>query len=96
MAERIIWSHHVSVTASSGLNSERGQQQPNSPFCLDLLLIVLEDEAEEEEFGRILELLIQEFENILCHGEFQLAVKILDHLKKLHNGALKKGSGEIR
>jgi hypothetical protein len=50
---------------------------------LDLLLIILEEENEEKEFGNILELLIQEFENILRHGEFQLAVKILDHLNKV-------------
>ena len=58
---------------------------------LDMLLIVLEDEAEEAEFGKILELLVQEFENILLHGEFQLAVKILSHLKNLYgtNDALK-------
>jgi hypothetical protein len=52
---------------------------------LDVLLIILEDEEEEEEFGSILELLVQEFENTLRHGEFQLSVKILGHLKKLSN-----------
>ncbi len=53
---------------------------------LDVLLIILEDEEEEEEFGSILELLVQEFENTLRHGEFQLSVKILGHLKKLSDG----------
>jgi Arc/MetJ-type ribon-helix-helix transcriptional regulator len=54
-----------------------------SEDILDLLLIILEDEAEEEELNSILELLVQEFEYILRHGEFQLAVKILNHLRKL-------------
>ena len=43
-------------------------------------------EAEADEFGRILELLVQEFENILRHGEFQFALKLLDHLHKLPDG----------
>ena len=66
------------------------EHRNRSEDVLDLLLIVLEDEAEEEEFGSILELLIQEFENILRHGEFQFAVKILDHLKNIHNGDAEK------
>jgi HEAT repeat protein len=60
------------------------EHRNRSEDVLDVLLIILEDEdEEEEEFDRILELLIQEFENTLRHGEFQLAVKILDHLKNL-------------
>ena len=59
------------------------EHRNRSDDVLDVLLIILEDEAEEEEFGSILELLVQEFENILRHGEFQFAVKILDHLKKM-------------
>ena len=59
------------------------EQRNRSEDVLDVLLIILEDEAEEDEFSGILELLIQEFENILRHGEFQLAVKILGHLKKM-------------
>ena len=50
---------------------------------LDMLLIVLEDEGDEKEFDKILELLVQEFENILLHGEFHLAAKILAHLKEM-------------
>jgi HEAT repeat protein len=60
------------------------EHRNHSEDVLDVLLIILEDEdEEEEEFGRILELLIQEFENTLRHGEFPLAVKILGHLKNL-------------
>jgi HEAT repeat protein len=59
------------------------EHRNRSEDILDLLLIILEDEAEEEEFNSILELLVQEFEYILRHGEFRLAVKILNHLKKL-------------
>lgn len=59
------------------------EHRNRSEDILDLLLIILEDEAEEEEFSSILELLAQEFENILRHGEFRLAVKILSHLRKL-------------
>jgi len=67
------------------------EHRNRSEDVLDVLLIILEDEDEEEDFGSILELLIQEFENTLRHGEFQLAVKILGHLKKLSNGdAVKK------
>ena len=62
------------------------EHRNHSADVLDLLLIILEGEDKEEEFGSILELLVQEFENILRHGEFQLAVKILDHLKKLLDG----------
>ncbi|MBU3950419.1 MAG: hypothetical protein KJ826_19645 [Proteobacteria bacterium] len=50
---------------------------------MDVLLIILEELEEENEFGSILEILIQEFENILAHGEFRLAVKMLGFLKKL-------------
>jgi hypothetical protein len=59
------------------------EHRNRSEDILDLLLIILEDEAEEDEFGSILELLVQEFEYILRHGEFRLAVKILNHLRKL-------------
>ncbi len=59
------------------------EHRNRSEDILDLLLIILEDEAEEEEFHSILELLVQEFEYILHHGEFRLAVKILNHLRKL-------------
>jgi HEAT repeat protein len=59
------------------------EHRNRSEDILDLLLIILEDEAEEDEFSSVLELLAQEFENILRHGEFQLAVKILNHLRKL-------------
>ena len=62
---------------------EEEEQRNRSEDILDLLLIILEDEGEEEEFGSILELMVQEFENILGHGEFQLAVKILNHLRKM-------------
>ena len=62
---------------------EEEEHRNRNEDILDMLLIILEDEGQEEEFGKILELLIQEFENILLHGEFQLAVKILNHLKKL-------------
>jgi len=43
----------------------------------------LEDQDEKEEFKGILEILIQEFENILRHGEFRLAIKMLGYLKDL-------------
>ena len=59
------------------------EHRNRSEDVLDVLLIILEDEDDKEEFGSILELLVQEFENILRHGEFELAVKILGHLKKL-------------
>lgn len=59
------------------------EHRNRSEDVLDVLLVVLEDEDEKEEFSNILELLVQEFENILRHGEFQLAVKILGFLKKL-------------
>ena len=59
------------------------EHRNRSEDILDLLLIILEDEAEEEEFNSILELLVQEFEYILRHGEFRLAFKILNHLRKL-------------
>jgi hypothetical protein len=59
------------------------EHRNRSEDLLDVLLIILEDEDEEEDFGSILEILVQEFENILRHGEFQLAVKLLGHLKKL-------------
>jgi HEAT repeat protein len=62
------------------------EHRNRSEDVLDVLLIILEDEDDKEDFGSILELLVQEFENILHHGEFQLAVKILDHLKKLPDG----------
>jgi hypothetical protein len=63
------------------------EHRNRSEDVLDVLLIILEDEdEEEEEFGSILELLVQEFENTLRHGEFQLAVKILGHLKNLPDG----------
>ncbi len=59
------------------------EQRNRSEDVLDVLLIILEDEDEKEAFSNILEILVQEFENILRHGEFQLAVKILSFLKKL-------------
>jgi HEAT repeat protein len=59
------------------------EHRNRSEDLLDVLLIILEDEDEEEDFGSILELLVQEFENILGHGEFQLALKLLGHLKKM-------------
>jgi HEAT repeat protein len=59
------------------------EHRNRSEDILDVLLIILEDEDEEEDFGSILEILVQEFENILRHGEFRLAVKLLGHLKKL-------------
>jgi HEAT repeat protein len=62
------------------------EHRNRSEDVLDVLLIILEDEDDKEDFGSILELLIQEFESILRHGEFQLAVKVLDHLKKLSDG----------
>ena len=62
------------------------EHRNRSEDVLDVLLIILEDEDDQEDFGSILELLVQEFESILRHGEFQLAVKILDHLKKLPDG----------
>jgi len=62
------------------------EHRNRSEDVLDVLLVILEDEDEKEEFSNILELLVQEFENILLHGEFQLAVKILDFLKKLSDG----------
>ena len=62
------------------------EHRNRSEDVLDVLLIILEDEDDKEDFSSILELLVQEFENILHHGEFQLAVKILDHLKKLPDG----------
>jgi hypothetical protein len=57
------------------------ENRNRSEDILDMLLIVLEDESDEKEFDKILELLAQEFENILLHGEFHLAAKILAHLK---------------
>jgi HEAT repeat protein len=66
------------------------EHRNRSEDVLDVLLIILEDEAEEEAFGSILELLVQEFENILRHGEFQLALKVLGHLKTLHGGDAEK------
>jgi HEAT repeat protein len=59
------------------------EHRNRSEDVLDVFLIILEDEDEKETFSNILELLVQEFENILRHGEFQLGVKILDFLKKL-------------
>ena len=59
------------------------QNRNRSEDILDMLLIVLEDEGDEKEFGKILELLVQEFENILLHGEFHLAAKLLSHLKEM-------------
>ena len=59
------------------------EHRNRSEDILDLLLIILEDEVEEEEFKSILELLVKEFEYILRHGEFRLAIKILNHLRKL-------------
>lgn len=50
---------------------------------LDVLLILLEDQDETDEFNGILEILTHEFETILRHGEFQLAIKTLGHLKEL-------------
>ena len=50
---------------------------------LDVLLILLEDQVETEAFNDILEILTYEFETILLHGEFRLAVKMFSHLKKL-------------
>ena len=62
------------------------EHRNRSEDVLDVLLIILEDEDEADEFGRILEILVQEFENILRHGEFQFALKLLDHLYKLPDG----------
>jgi HEAT repeat protein len=62
---------------------EEEEHRNRSEDILDLLLILLEDEAEKEEFSSILELLVQEFEYILRHCEFRLAVKILNHLRNL-------------
>jgi hypothetical protein len=59
------------------------ENRNRSEDILDMLLIVLEDESDEKEFDKILELLVQEFENILLHGEFHLAAKILAHLKEM-------------
>ena len=59
------------------------EHRNRSEDVLDVFLIILEDEDEKEAFSHILELLVQEFENTLRHGEFQLAVKILEFLKKL-------------
>jgi hypothetical protein len=52
---------------------------------LDVLLILLEDQNETEAFEDILEILTHEFETILQHGEFRLALKMFNHLKKLSN-----------
>jgi hypothetical protein len=59
------------------------EKRDRSEDILDMLLIVLEDENDEKEFGKILELLVQEFENILIYGEFHLAAKLLGHLKEM-------------
>jgi hypothetical protein len=59
------------------------EHRNRSEDVLDVLLIILEDENEKDEFGHILELLVQEFENFLRHGEFQFALKLFDHLNKL-------------
>ncbi len=59
------------------------EHRNRSEDVLDVLLIILEDENEADEFGHILELLVQEFENFLRHGEFQFALKLFDHLNKL-------------
>lgn len=59
------------------------ENRNRSDDILDMLLIVLEDEGDEKEFAKILELLVQEFQNILLHGEFHLAAKLLGHLKEM-------------
>jgi len=59
------------------------EKRNHTEDILDVLLILLEDEKESEPFGSILEILTQEFETILNHGEFHLAFKLLDHLIKL-------------
>ena len=68
------------------------EHRNHSEDVQDMLLIILEDEDEEEEFGRILDLLVREFENTLRHGEFQCSVKILVHLKNLPDGNVVKKS----
>ncbi len=68
------------------------ENRNRSEDILDMLLIVLEDESDEKEFDKILELLVQEFENILLYGEFHLAAKILAHLKEMiGRNSAKKG-----
>jgi HEAT repeat protein len=59
------------------------EKRNHTEDSLDVLLILLEDENESKAFSNILEILTQEFETILNQGEFQLALKLFNHLKKL-------------
>ncbi len=59
------------------------EKRNHTEDSLDVLLILLEDENESKAFSNILETLTQEFETILNQGEFQLALKLFNHLKKL-------------
>jgi len=59
------------------------EKRNHTEDILDVLLILLEDEKEPEAFDSILKILVQEFEIILNHGEFYLALKLFDHLKNI-------------
>ena len=59
------------------------EKRNHTEDSLDVLLILLEDENESKAFSNILEILTQEFETILNQGEFQLAFKLFNYLKKL-------------
>jgi len=62
---------------------------------LDVLLILLEDQEETDEFNDILEILTHEFETILRHGEFQLAIKTLGHLNQLSDSYAEPESWQV-
>jgi HEAT repeat protein len=59
------------------------EKRNHTEDSLDVFLILLEDENESKTFSNILTILTQEFETILKKGEFQLAFKLLNYLKKL-------------
>lgn len=68
------------------------EKRNHTEDILDVLLILLEDENESEAFGSILEILTHEFETILNHGEYHLALKLCNHLRKLSRSKSAKES----
>ena len=73
----------------------KDERRNRTEDVLDVLLILLEDQDETDEFNGILEILNHEFETILRHGEFQLAIKALGHLKKLSDSYTTSKSWQV-
>jgi hypothetical protein len=71
------------------------ESRNNVEDVLDILLIILVEQNQEEEFSAILEALKEEFKDSLAQGELRLALNTLKRLREMHRRHSKEESWRI-